>query len=121
MTFLAHGIAGAGICSFMFWRSPKWLKWTVAIQGALFGMAPDVVDWIAHVFWGTPRWSIYSWMHNDPGWFIYHPAYCLHLVVDAVIHDPNNPGYNWWPDYFWLEILLWVFGIGLLWLTFRKR
>lgn len=121
MTFVAHGIAGAGLCALPFVKARPWLKWTAAIFGFLGGIAPDAADWIAATLFGATRWTLYTRMHSGDlaEVFIYHPAYCLHLAVDSVIH--RFPGYNWWPEYWWLEIALWLLGAGWLWLVFSTK
>jgi hypothetical protein len=88
------------------------------VSGGLFGMAPDAVDWIVYHLGLSARWVIYGLMHH--GWISdilqYVPAYWLHLEIDKVVHV--YPGYAWWPDYAWLEILHWFLGAGLIFWTF---
>lgn len=123
MTFMAHGIAGAGLCALPFVGARRWLKWSAAIFGFLGGIAPDAADWIAATFFGATRWVLYTRMHSGDlsEIFIFHPGYCLHLFVDSFIHDPNNPGWNWWPEMWGWELALWLVGIGWLWLVFGRR
>lgn len=120
MTFAAHGVIGAGICAIPFVRCKPWIKWSAAAFGFLGGIAPDAADFIAWVF-GAERWVLYSRMHSGDlvQYFIYHPAYALHLVLDSIIH--RVPAYDWWADYYWIEIGCWVFGAALLWEVFRHR
>lgn len=79
------------------------------------------MDWVAAVLGLAPRWELYSRMHTGDlvPYFIWHLGYFLHLAVDHTIH--KWPGYDWWNQYYMGEVLLWVIGLGLLWIVFRKE
>ena len=98
-----------------------WIRVTAAVFGALGGMAPDAVDWVAALLGLAPRWELHSRMHTGDlvPYFIWHPGYFLHLAVDHTIH--KWPGYDWWNEYWGGEIMLWVVGLGMLYFVFHKR
>jgi len=125
MTFLAHGVLGAGFCALPWRWMPKiWRKQAVLIAsifGFIGGIWPDIFDWVAATFFGATRWEYYTRMHTGDlvNTFYWHPAYAIHLYLDSFIHI--KPGYNWWPDFWYLEIGSWVVGIFLLWFSFKER
>lgn len=121
MTFLVHGVLGAGVCSLPFRWSRPWIRWAATAFGAVGGLAPDVADWIAAVVFGAPRWVLYSRMHSGDlvPYFIWHPSYALHLWLDSFIHI--YPNYNWWGDFYWLEIGAWLLGAAFLWAAFGRK
>ena len=125
MTFIAHGIIGAGICALPFRWCKDWWKYKASLIGAVFGflggICPDAFDWIAATFFNVPRWEYYRRMHDGDlaNLLIWHPAYALHLYLDSFIHI--KLGYDWWSDFWYLEIGCWIMGIFLIWFSFKER
>ena len=127
MTFAAHGILGAGVCMLPWKWCPQPPRTTALIASGVFGFLggiwPDAFDWAAAAFFGAVRWEWYTRMHAgdlSTGILSYHPAFALHLWVDSFIHDPARPGYDWWQDFWWLEILCWILGAALIWFSIQK-
>jgi len=135
VTFSAHAVAGAGLHSLLYMAinlavflhrgTGFWLNrsvwWVSALSGLIVGAAPDVVDWIASVLGLADRWVIYGLMHHGwlSDWLVYIPAYGLHLWIDSMIH--LYPGYNWFADFWPLEVGLWCFGLSALYMTYVSR
>lgn len=91
-TFMAHGLLEAGVVAAAT-QNPYW-------TGAAFlhGITPDVIKWIEKK--SHPEEGLWYW--------IYWP----HFALDKIFHRYEA----WWPYYWWLEILMWLVGIGgLLW------
>lgn len=114
MTFLGHGIFGAGVTALPFACASDEVKIVALSLGFFGGIAPDAADWIAATFFGADRWVLYGRMHVGDlvKYFKWFPAYYFHLEFDKIIHI--YPGYNWWPRYWYLEIGLWFVGAGLI-------
>lgn len=118
-SFSTHGVIGAGIRA----ASAKALgvpdEWclTLAIVGALEGMAPDVIDWLAWFLFGYPRWRIYSAMHTRLKWMgLIFWGWGAHVIFDIPFH--RYPGENWWGRMWGLELAGLVAGAVLLYWTF---
>lgn len=121
MTFLAHTALGAGLSASVAraYGAPAWLRTTLGICGGILGALPDVGDWLVATLGFLPRWQLYNEMHlNSPWWLLIWPPYTLHVGLDTIVH---TYGPNWWPAYWWLEILLWVVAGLLFYHAYRKQ
>jgi hypothetical protein len=119
VTFLAHSAFGAGVTGLVTkiaFGDPT----PGVIVGGILGGLPDTLDWVLWKLGKIERWSVYSVMHHPPLWLlILSIIFCpigIHIYLDTFIH--KEPGYNWWPDYAWLEISLWIVGGTLITLNY---
>ncbi|MEK7513129.1 MAG: hypothetical protein AAB601_02925 [Patescibacteria group bacterium] len=123
-TFVTHGLLGAASLAVpaRLFGWPPAVRRTLAALGFILGSAPDTFGWIAATFFGAPRWELYNQIHNgiySAACYIVYPC-GLHLVADRLFHP--FPGYNWWPDLWWLEVSLGLLGISLtLWAMWNKK
>jgi hypothetical protein len=133
-TFIAHGLVGAVVYAGIAVASdkvlPKYMqtnekgRWFVAILGFVEGTLPDTVDWIASIFFGVPRWQLYTWWHDSMPWWldiILFPAY-LHTEIDKLFHIV--PGADWWYTSSYLkyvEIGMWVLPLIFLYIFLKSR
>lgn len=115
MTFVAHGLVGAAsLLAIKNLRgSERVLPWLLA--GFALGTVPDSLDWIFALFGILPRWELYSLFHG--GWLGIATAWItpigLHLALDLIVHS-GPPGWNWWPTFWWAEILCWLIPIAYI-------
>lgn len=121
MTFAAHGLIGAAFCSLPSYGGRRWMRIASTALGLLGGIAPDAADWIAATALGAQRWVLYERMHTGDlvQAFSWHPAYNLHLWMDRFIHV--EPAYDWWADYWWMEIGCWAVGLAALAFVYLKE
>jgi hypothetical protein len=113
MTLLAHGAFAAGLTSLFVVTAGGNPNYGI-VAGAVLGTAPDLWDWIAWKVFSVPRWTVYLWFHHEcPVWLliVLFPM-GIHISMDRIVH--RIPGLNWWPAYWYLEILLWVTGISMI-------
>lgn len=120
MTFTSHGVIGAGVRA----ASGKALGFSdetcvwLALLGALEGMAPDAIDWLAWFIFGADRWKLYGRMHTgNLRWLgLVFWGFGAHLLWDIPFHKAS--GDEWWPRLWWLEVFGLAFGLALLGWTF---
>ena len=123
MTFAAHGALGAGVTLAIL--SPLHpdpvVNWTAGFLGFVAGSLPDTADWFAATFLNKPRWVLYSRMHHgDLTWIAYFCApYGLHIWLDTYIHDPLRPGWNWFGERWYMEVLMWIVSGLLFWIALK--
>jgi hypothetical protein len=88
-----------------------------AIAGFVLGTAPDTVDWLSAMIGLSERWSVYGWFHGKKRWYVMIlPPVWLHIGMDTIIH--TTPGYNWWPEFWYLEVEMWLVSALVLWNVF---
>lgn len=123
MTFVAHAALGAGILgmfSRLFGRPRPWVRNVLVVFGAVLGMLPDALDAVLALLGLIERWSLYDVFHHHcPDWLLALPPVWLHLGTDRLIH--LFPGYNWWPDFWYLEIGMWLVAFVLLRVLYEKE
>jgi len=130
-TFVAHGLLGSGVMAApaRALGLPKWVMNLVAIYGFILGSFPDAWDWIMATFFGAQRWVLYSiyhahklphWDFSAPTYLLYQPPFFLHIFIDSWFHDPAKPGWNWWSELWWLEVLMWIVSGLFLFYTYRE-
>jgi len=121
VTFPAHMIVGGSLCGTLLrTESLKTRVWAY-ISGAILGGLPDTLDWLLAFFGLTLRWSVYDWFHHLVPWFIQLMLFPmgLHIQLDKIVH--RFPGYNWWPEFWYLEVGMWLVGGLLTWFTFKEE
>jgi hypothetical protein len=106
MTFMAHGLLGAGLCALPFRWSRPLLRCGATIAGAIGGIGPDI---------GT-LFGVKEQLHEMVCLSI-HPAYGLHLWLDSYAHQYAD----WWEMYWYLEVLCWIVGGLSLWVAWGKQ
>lgn len=124
MTFLAHSALGMGVLmGLVRWINPltqKTTLWAWGAIGLVLGGLPDTLDWVLAQFHVIGRWSLYGWFHHDyPLWLAFVFPTSLHILTDTWIH--LFPGYNWWPEYWYLEVGMWLLAGVLIALALRKE
>jgi hypothetical protein len=87
-TFMAHGVLESGVVGAITGNP------TLAVLGFLHGIWPDVMK------------TVLKEPHPESG-FLYW-AFWPHLALDKVFHRYED----WWPYYWWLEVLMWIVGIA---------
>ena len=120
-TFAAHTALGAGVCAAPahLLGAPTEAVVALTVYGAVLGSLPDTFDWVMAKLGLAQRWFWYVKLHHDPPWWLMiQPPFALHLWTDEWFHDPMKPGWDWWPERGWLEILIWVVSGLLLWYGF---
>jgi hypothetical protein len=97
------------------------VMWWISALGALLGSLPDTLDWLLAVLGFVPRWEVYSWFHHSiPTWaeIVVFPV-GLHVWSDRLVH--LYPGYAWWPDFWYMEIGMWIVSGIVLSIAWRKK
>jgi hypothetical protein len=119
VTFTAHAAVGGGLTALLT-RILGGDPTVGLVVGAVLGSAPDTVDWIAWKLGWCDRWSLYVLMHHEVHKAILIVLFPmgLHVWLDSYIH--KVPGGNWWPKYWWTEVLMWVVGGILIWRTYAR-
>jgi hypothetical protein len=128
-TFTAHGALGAGTTSAILATvdAPHEAIVAGAVYGFILGIWPDIGDWLAAQFGWYPRWTLYTlyhshtethWGFTGPWYLVWQPPFFLHIFTDTWFHDASKPGWNWWPERGWLEILMWAISAELIWYAF---
>lgn len=123
-SFIAHGLMGAAVTtaysSTCLSRKTKQNFFWAGGVGFFLGILPDVLDWVLAILGLIPRWSLYTWFHHAmPTWMgILILPMGLHVWIDKLFH--KYPGYNWWPDLWYLEAGAWVISVLLLLLWYSK-
>ena len=119
ITFVAHSLLGAGVTGLVTkvaFGDPT----PGIVVGAVLGGLPDTLDWLLATLGLTERWSIYVVMHHPKPWLwwielILFPI-GLHCWLDTFVH--KVPGGNWWGEYWWAEIGMWIVGGVLITLNY---
>lgn len=132
MTIIAHGLTGGAsfvlpwcLCCNRFRRYTEGIVdlrgwfWSLAAAGFVLGSLPDTLDWTLATLGWVDRWAVYGMFHTGTlgictAWI---PPIGLHFALDVWIHSP--PGYNWWSDFWWLEVLAWVVSAVILFLSWK--
>ena len=115
MTILAHACLGAGLHAIvgrvMYW--PRRTRLYLALSGAVCGAGPDIMGWVGNLM--GDEWTAYLTVHSGElsTYLAWIPAIGAHIALDSVVHP--FPG---WPQYIIAEVIVWVFGLILLWRTF---
>lgn len=130
MTFMAHSLVGAVSLAAPYyllrnqiakkdWRLGDF-NWSTGI-GATLGSLPDTLDWLLALLGLAQRWEVYMWFHAGPGTLLtgWMPPIFMHLWLDSYIH--TRPNYNWWPDFWWLEIACWIVTLPILYYLWREE
>lgn len=130
-TFAAHGALGAGVIAapLRLAGAPQWLVTLGSVYGFILGSAPDLWDYFGALFGLFPRWELYviyhshtlpHWGFTAPWYLIYQLPFFLHVWIDTFFHNPALPGWNWWPQMGWLEIIMWAVSALLIWVAYYK-
>ena len=122
-SFAGHAVFGAGVMSsliklYLGVKSAKWVLILAYIYGLILGAWPDVADWFAALVGWYPRWFLYGVYHHSVTVWLLNPPFTLHVVSDLAFHDPFRPGWDWWAEKGWLEILMWSAAALLFWYSF---
>jgi hypothetical protein len=121
MTFTTHGVVGAGIraaSAKAMGLNEEWCGWMACI-GVIEGMVPDALDWLAWAILGHERWDLYRRFHRRGSlvWLgLIFWGMAAHVITDITFH--KNPGENWWPRLWYLEVFYLASGLALLGWTF---
>jgi hypothetical protein len=117
VTFASHSCFGAGVTGLVTkiaFGDPT----PGVIAGGILGGLPDTLDWVLWKLGKIKRWSLYDDFHHRMPLLLkilYFPV-GLHVWLDTFVH--LYPGYNWWPEYAWMEIGLWIVGGTLITLNY---
>jgi hypothetical protein len=96
-------------------------KRILLIYGIILGGGPDTFDYLSALFGWTQRWELYSMFHHFKPWWMLIVGtlpWLEHIVSDLAFHDPARPGWDWWPQMGWLEIIMYFGAALMLWYAF---
>ena len=122
--FASHGVLGAGICAGIAraFKAPRWVVNSATVYGAVFGAWPDAWPWLStKLGWDTSAY-LYTLYHDYEPWYLaLQPPFLLHIWLDSFFHDPLKPGWDWWGEMGWLNIVMLAVSALLLWFAYGYK
>jgi hypothetical protein len=79
VTYFGHAFMGAAAYATLNHQFGLGLDVAAPVVGAIFGSAPDTIDWVGYRFKWWPRWWLYGILH------FWKPA----LIVEALLIAPG--------------------------------
>jgi hypothetical protein len=116
MTFLVHAALPGSFTALLFrdWR----FRWYAVGVFSFIGLGPDIGGFWAYI---TKDWTLYNTLHfwTVPLWsYVVMWPYVLHQYIDGIVHFPTG---QWWPQWWFLEVSLWVVTSLFAWLALKRE
>jgi hypothetical protein len=117
MDIVMHGTHG-GIIRYLMFKS----TWAFII-GFIEGILPDLIGYVEKIIKkDNKKWEWYVKIHlplpaEYVGYVLFFQPIALHIFLDSFTHHKKK----WWKELLWLEILLWVVTLFILYLIWRNN